>query len=193
MKDSYRFRYIQSRKGLRYNLLSQFEACSGWIAVVIIGTLTACVAFVVDVAEATISDWKLGYCTRNPLLSREACCEDKTPLFTSQSELADKCEHFQLWTSSYAGSFAIYVGMALVFGVVSSSATMLTRTSLPAIAPEKDRKPNGADESSPSPPTGKVMYMASGSGIPEYAVSAPLHPMFRLTFSLESKPFFPVS
>ena len=74
VKDSYRFRYINSRKGLRYRLVSIFEACSGWIAAAIIGTLTACVAFVVDVAEATVSDWKLGFCITNPLLNREACC-----------------------------------------------------------------------------------------------------------------------
>ncbi|KAF2120980.1 chloride channel-like protein 3 [Lophiotrema nucula] len=167
VKDSYRFRAIQAQKGLRYNLYSMFEACSGWIAVIIIGSLTACVAFVVDVAEATVSDWKLGYCTKNPLLSREACCEDKTPLLGARSELADKCEHFQIWTESYAGSFAIYVGMALAFGVISSSATMLTKRTLPAVAPESNGKTNGADSSSDQAPVGKAMYMAAGSGIPE--------------------------
>ncbi|KAF2869831.1 chloride channel-like protein 3 [Massariosphaeria phaeospora] len=167
VKDSYRFRYIQSRKSLRYKFISMFEACSGWIAVILIGALTACVAFVVDVSEATVSDWKLGYCTRNPLLSREACCGDKTPLFSSRSELADQCDHFKIWTDSYAGSFAIYVGLALVFGVISSSATMLTRSSLPAVAPEQSSKANGSNTPSQPLPAGKVMYMAAGSGIPE--------------------------
>ena len=56
VKDSYRFRYINSRKGLRHRLISIFEACSGWIAAAVIGTLTAFVAFVVDAAEETVPD-----------------------------------------------------------------------------------------------------------------------------------------
>ncbi|KAH7114331.1 chloride channel-like protein 3 [Dendryphion nanum] len=162
VKDSYRFRYIQSRKGLRYDLISKFEACSGWIAVFIIGTLTACVAFVVDVAVATASDWKLGYCTTNPLLSREACCRDRAPLVGMFAEKGEKCQNFRAWSESYGASFAIYVGIALVFGVVSSSATMLTRSTLPAVAPEKSDKNGGGEV-----PAGKLMYMAAGSGIPE--------------------------
>lgn len=145
-----------------------FEACSGWIAVAIIGSLTACVAFVVDVGVATVSDWKLGYCTKNPLLSREACCDGKTPLFGVQSELAEQCKHFQVWTNNYVGSFAIYVGMALAFGIISSSATMLTKRSLPAVAPDNSGKTDGSKSPSENVPAGKVMYMAAGSGIPEY-------------------------
>jgi chloride channel 3/4/5 len=132
----------------------------------VIGTLTACVAFVVDVAVATISDLKLGYCTKNPLLSREACCDDKTPLFSTNSELADQCEYFHAWSRDYASSFAIYVGMALVFGVISSSATMLTKSSLPATTSEQSPKDSSNGEPKPVA-AGKTMYMASGSGIPE--------------------------
>lgn len=80
VKDSYRLRLVHSRPGLRYKLFALFDEASGWFVAALIGTLTACVAFLVDVAEATVSDWKLGYCTRNPFLSREACCEGKTPL-----------------------------------------------------------------------------------------------------------------
>lgn len=143
-----------------------FEACSGWIAVVIVGALTACVAFVVDVAVATVSDWKLGYCTKNPLLSREACCEDRTPLLATRSELADQCKDFHLWTNNYAGSFAIYVSMALAFGIISSSATLLTSGSLPAASFEPSPKDDSSRTSKPAA-AGKKMYMAAGSGIPE--------------------------
>ncbi|KAF2704537.1 hypothetical protein K504DRAFT_449533 [Pleomassaria siparia CBS 279.74] len=166
VKDSYRFRSIRYRRGLRYNLISMFEACSAWIAVVIIGTLTACVAFFVDVAVATVSDWKLGYCKSNPLLSREACCSGKMPLLVARLESAGQCEGFQLWTENYAGSFAIYVAMALAFGVISCSATMLTRSYLPGVASDTNGKGNATNASSP-PQSGKMIYLAAGSGIPE--------------------------
>ncbi|KAL8793526.1 MAG: hypothetical protein Q9195_003899 [Heterodermia aff. obscurata] len=52
VKDSFRARSIR-REGIRGRLTSSFESCQGWIAVALIGVLTACVAFLVDVAEAT--------------------------------------------------------------------------------------------------------------------------------------------
>lgn len=174
VKDSYRFRALQSRRGLRYTLLALFDACSGWIAVVLIGTLTACVAFLVDVSVATVSDWKLGYCTNHPFRNREACCspEMSPRLLRAFSEPGmGNCEEWQAWTNGYAASFAIYVGMALVFGLFSSSATMLTKSSLPSVTMGEQSggiaKPNGASASGPAPGGGKVMYMAAGSGIPE--------------------------
>jgi chloride channel 3/4/5 len=192
VKDSYRFRYIHSRQGLRYKALSLFDACSGWIAVVVIGTLTACVAFVVDVAVATVSDWKQGYCTRNPFLNVEGCCAGKTPLLsTSNSELGQEyCDTWHAWSSNYARSFGIYVGLALIFGTISSSATMMTRSSLPSVSPPNEQslapqiKINGLTEDTPpavpTPSTGgKVMYMASGSGIPEIKVILSNHKLQR--------------
>lgn len=162
VKDSYRYHKIHSRRGLRYNILAAFDSCSGWIAVAIIGSITACVAFIVDVAEATVSDWKLGYCNTNPLLSREACCAGKTPLLTS-ADASEDCPAFRLWSGNYWSSFAIYVAWALAFGIISSSATMLTKRSLPAVtAKDEDKLDNEAPVVS-----GKVMYMAAGSGIPE--------------------------
>ncbi|KAF2833062.1 hypothetical protein CC86DRAFT_441730 [Ophiobolus disseminans] len=181
VKDSYRFRYIQSRRGLRYKILSLFDACSGWIAVVLIGTLTACVAFIVDIAVATVSDWKLGYCKTNYFLPHERCCAEKTPLLLgAASELGDEyCGVWHAWSPSYARSFGIYVGLALIFGTISSSATMMTRSSLPSVTPSIEQpstpqiKINGHDQEDDAPatpaasPGGKIMYMAAGSGIPE--------------------------
>lgn len=53
-------------------------------------------AFVVDVAEATVSDRKLGFCITNPLLKREACCQHKTLPLRMRSEIADGYENFKV-------------------------------------------------------------------------------------------------
>lgn len=166
VKDSYRLRFIHNRKGLRYKLVSLFDEASGWIAAAIIGCLTACVAFLVDIAEATVSDWKLGYCTRNPILNREACCRDKTPLLGARSEIGTDCSAFKEWSTGYAPSFAIYVAFALAFGIISSSATMFTKRSLPTAAPGTGDKNQYSGPPQPVA-SGKSMYMAAGSGIPE--------------------------
>jgi chloride channel 3/4/5 len=126
-------------------------------------------AFVVDVGVATASDWKMGYCSKNILASRENCCTERSPLVAA-AEPGDTCTDWKFWTDSYVGGFAIYVGFALAFGVISSSVTLLTKRSLPAAAPGYGDKfqSNGKPYLSPDPPVqGKSMYMAAGSGIPE--------------------------
>lgn len=125
------------------------------------GVCTAFVAWIVDVAAATASDWKLGYCQANPLLSRELCCK---PAISEES-----CrEYFTSWSDSYWPTFAIYVSFALAFGVISASATMTTKTFLPTASTGLEDSMQKPGDSDIAPPTvGKVMYMAAGSGIPE--------------------------
>ena len=148
VKDSYRHRNIHSGTGIRDIARSQFNACSGWIAVIVIGAITACVAFLVDVAEVTISDWKFGYCSTDPFVTRESC------------------QRWVPWSNQYALAFAIYVAWALLFGIVSASATILTKSSLPAAEVSEDIKINGLNPVPDAVPQ-KSMYMAAGSGIPE--------------------------
>ncbi len=167
VKDSYRLRSIRSRKGLRYGLVSTFDTCSGWIAAAVIGILTACVAFLVDVAEATVSDWKLGYCTSNPFLDRETCCTGRQPLSASKANLGEDCQSWHMWTDDWYGAFGIFVGFALAYGVISSSVTMLTRSNLPAVAPGHGDKDISPAATSDQTITGKSIYLAAGSGIPE--------------------------
>lgn len=112
-------------------------------------------AYLVDIAAATVSDWKLGHCTTNPFLTREACCASST----SASEPATSCPNFETWSNEYAASFGVYVAFALAFGLISAGVTMLTKSALPsATTPEHE------DEKAVA---GKTMYMAAGSGIPE--------------------------
>ncbi|KAF2856235.1 chloride channel-like protein 3 [Plenodomus tracheiphilus IPT5] len=184
VKDSYRFRTIQSQRGIRCTLLALFDAGSGWLAVVLIGALTACVAFVVDVAVATVSDWKGGYCSNNIFRNREACCASEVKPYMWRKSGLDGgfagCKEWHVWVGSYKASFAVYVGVAFLFGVVSSSATMVTRRELPFVGEgEQSVSTNKSTNKSNSQHTlngqaspaatsgGKVMYMAAGSGIPE--------------------------
>jgi chloride channel 3/4/5 len=64
------------------------------------------------------------------------------------------------WREGYTAEFGVYVGFALVFGLVSASVTMLTKASLPSAGDSEE----GDGEKTAA---GKTMYMAAGSGIPE--------------------------
>ncbi|KIX08157.1 uncharacterized protein Z518_02813 [Rhinocladiella mackenziei CBS 650.93] len=173
VKDSYRYRPIHSGRGIRDSVRSAFDSCEGWIAAALIGTLTACVAFLVDIAVATVSDWKTGYCKTNHLASKETCCLSKPPLGLL-ADTGETCSDWQYWTNNYWHGFGIYVGFALLFGVISSAVTSTTRRALPATAPGSgDREPmrmstqDAYGEVGKQAPSGKSIYMAAGSGIPE--------------------------
>lgn len=154
---------------------------------VVIGALTAVVAFLVDVAVATVADWKTGYCSTNPWKSRENCCREHAEsaslpqlhLFADPGSAEPLCSEWHAWSDSYVGSFTVYVALALVFGTISSSVTMLTRSQLPSAGESSEQpasppvaKLNGSHVSTgvripalgPDVGAGKVMYMAAGSG-----------------------------
>jgi chloride channel 3/4/5 len=162
VKDSFRSRALHSQPGIRNKLYSAFDSSQGWIAAALIGVLTAVVAFMVDVAEATVSDWKDGYCSSNVFYNRESCCTGGQTPFVLVDQHVD-CKAWHTWSSNYTGAFGIYVGFAIAFGIISSSVTMLTKSTLPATS----TKPNEPAKLGDSPVAGKVMYMAAGSGIPE--------------------------
>lgn len=153
---------MHSRRGLKFRALSIFDSSQGWIAAALIGFITACVAFLVDVAVATLSDWKLGYCSWAIFSNREGCCiATSSPGVTIAS--VHECQHWRMWTTGRWTAFSIYVSLALAFGICSSGVTILTKRSLPVAAPGRgdghgDVK--GGEH-------GKTMYMAAGSGIPE--------------------------
>ena len=82
---------------------------------------------------------------------------------TVTEKLGEDCKEWHTWTYNYVGAFAIYVGFALLFGIVSGSVTMLTKSSLPATASKQDEVQAGGEQGV----AGKTMYLAAGSGIPE--------------------------
>ena len=106
-----------------------------------------------------MSDWKLGFCTSNFLLTREACCVSST----SSSDPTTSCKEFRAWGDGYAAKFGVYVAFALVFGIFSAGVTMVTKSSLPSVHTSDSE--DGSEEKTAK--GGKVMYMAAGSGIPE--------------------------
>ena len=165
-KDAVRARGIRSRPGFRNRLLAHLDAAEGWIAAAVSGLLTAIVAFGVDVAEATVSDTKFGYCTTHLLSTRKSCCTDKVPganSFAYDASLEPTCDAWRAWGSSYWAAFGIYVGFALLFALLSVNLTLLTKSQMPSSARQL-----GDDDPSPKHvKSGKTIYLAAGSGIPE--------------------------
>jgi chloride channel 3/4/5 len=159
-KDSLRVRYIYSQPGIRGAVKRLWDKCQGWVAATIIGVLTAVVAYAVDVNVATISDLKEGYCSNNVFLDRDSCCHRDQGKTDPGPDLPGVCTEWHPWATTWGASYAIYVALAVLYAMIAGSITMTTRTNLPAA--------NGdSGELFTESSTGKMMYMAAGSGIPE--------------------------
>ncbi|KAF5672053.1 chloride channel protein [Fusarium heterosporum] len=158
VKDSQKRDAFTSRRGIRSKAAKVWDESQGWIAAFTIGLLTACVASFVDVSVETVADWKDGYCTTNILLNRRACCKSVT-----------ECHAWRPWTESYASAYAVYVGLSLAFGIIAGSITMTTKRILGASATESQLQPLPTTEQDAhgTKASGKTLYMAAGSGIPE--------------------------
>jgi chloride channel 3/4/5 len=162
VKDSLRHRRIHSRHGWRARVRMWWDGAESWVVAVLVGVLTALVAFVVDVSVATVSSWKEGVCGGRWWVDKEQCC-------AGLLEEDGYCKSWHPWSSSFSRAYAIYVGLALLYGIIAGSVTLTTRDSLPvAESDESEASANGNGVHLPShTEDAKVMYMAAGSGIPE--------------------------
>jgi chloride channel 3/4/5 len=129
----------------------------------LIGIFTAIVAFIVDVAEATISDYKTGYCSSHPLRNRQECCTRKSPFFNVAEEVGEDCIYWKTWSGNYWASFGIYIGFAVAFGIIAGAVTLSTKANLPTVRRDDGNEDGGYQEAF----QGKATYMVAGSGIPE--------------------------
>ncbi|KAI3400115.1 hypothetical protein diail_4346 [Diaporthe ilicicola] len=156
VKDSARHQLLHRSGRRRNRLVLWWDAAQGWAAAFIIGVLTAGVAFLVDVSVASVAGWKEGRCTRTGgwWLDRERCGDAWRP-----------------WSTSWGTTYGIYVCCALAYGLVAGGVTMLTKANLPAAedGDDTDETWRGASPKDhfTETATGKSMYMAAGSGIPE--------------------------
>jgi chloride channel 3/4/5 len=83
----------------------------------------------VDIGVATVSDWKTGYCAVHVFASKEQCCLKRGPLL-SFADTGENCAEWQVWPSNYYGAFGVYVGWALLFGILAGYVMMTTKRDL---------------------------------------------------------------
>ncbi|KAK2615355.1 hypothetical protein N8I77_002117 [Diaporthe amygdali] len=156
VKDRARHQLLHRSSPARNRLVSWWDAAQGWVAAFIIGVLTAAVAFLVDVSVASVADWKEGRCVGSGgwWLDRERCGDAWRP-----------------WSTSWGTAYGIYVCFALVYGLMAGGVTMLTKTALPVAETGEDAgeawRGSSPKDHFTETTTGKSMYMAAGSGIPE--------------------------
>lgn len=69
--DAYRVKALRSRTDIRGRIKAFFDSAQGWILSALVGVITAVIAYIVDVSEAPVFDWKDGYCSKGFLISEK--------------------------------------------------------------------------------------------------------------------------
>ena len=127
--DAFRVRDLRARKDLRGRISAWFDGAQGWILVAIIGCITACVAFFVNISETSLFDYKEGYCKEGWYFSKRKCCygQNYCPSWESWGERIGFTGIERKWVD-----FVAYVFFVIVFSVGACFLTLLTRTEIPS-------------------------------------------------------------
>ena len=188
--DAFRVRDLRARIDWRGRLYAWFDGAQGWILVAIIGFVTSCIAYFVNVTETSTFDIKEGYCRDGWYFSRKKCCHG-----------SDKCDSWMSWgqrlhrTNAATNGegwidFIAFVFFVVAFALMSCCLTLLTKTEIPSAFSLSTLDENlGADaqkhhtttedkgDVSPTEPASveakpgtMVYYPAAGSGVAEVKV-----------------------
>jgi chloride channel 3/4/5 len=180
--DGFRKRELRRRKDIKGRLWVLFDSAQGWILVAVIGCITALFAYFIDVTEATVFDYKDGFCINVWYWSRVKCCNG-----------THHCENWRAWSQLIHPSgidskwieFAAFIGGCLLLSVASCFLTLHTKTVVPSntslLTLDEDlgavRLLDSDSKDSPiaslsAEPMGSSMtyYSAAGSGVAEVKV-----------------------
>ena len=126
--DGYRVLELRKTRGFRGRLLRFLDASQGWILVALIGVLTACMAYFVDVTESAIFDIKRGFCRDAWYLGRVNCCSGERT-----------CDRWRTWSQlirpsqvdSYLIDYLAFIVGSMVLAAVSCFLTLYSKTVVP--------------------------------------------------------------
>ena len=190
--DAFRVRELRSRKDIKGRIYAWFDGAQGWLLVALIGCITACIAYFVNVTETSIFDIKEGYCSQGWYYSVRRCCfgEEFCPAWRTWGDVMSFTGVERRWVD-----FAAFVFFVVVFSVGSCFLTLMTKTVVPSsfslstldenLGAERLKHPSEADDMSykggltptqPSnddntpKPTTMIYYPAAGSGVAEVKV-----------------------
>lgn len=149
--DAYRVKELRRRKDFRGRVLAFIDGAQGWALVAIIGCLTAGVAYLIDVTESSIFDFKTGHCSKAWYYSKRACCNR-----------ASTCDDWRTWSDLFGISpehsqmfdFAAFVIWVVSLAMLSCLVALQTRaTASSAVALSTLDENLGAERFSPSSAT----------------------------------------
>ncbi|KAK4106660.1 hypothetical protein N658DRAFT_491293 [Parathielavia hyrcaniae] len=184
--DAYRVKALRSRKDLWGRVYVLFDGAQGWLLSALVGFIVAVLAYVVNVSEATVFDFKDGYCARGWLVNEKKCCpHGPCTDWREWGEVLQGYPFGERWTE-----YVVYIAAVITLASLSCLLSLTTKTVVPsayrlttldenlaaeAVAPPPENEAEGAEASprrthdrEPAPPM--IYYSAAGSGVAEVRV-----------------------
>lgn len=124
--DAYRAKALRSRKDFWGRVYLMFDGAQGWILSALVGFSTAVVAYMINVSEQVLFDWKDGYCATSWVMSEKRCCPlgDCTD-WVSWSDVTKALPFSARWRE-----FAIYLLWVSALAFLSCIFTLSTKTTV---------------------------------------------------------------
>ncbi|KAK5946800.1 hypothetical protein PMZ80_000943 [Knufia obscura] len=184
--DGYRVLRLRRLRGWRGKAQLWFDSVQGWILVLLVGILTAVIAYFIDVSESAIFDIKRGYCSDRPWLSHNNCCLGtySCARWRTWSEVIEMSNVDTVWIDYF-----MFIVWCVVLAGLSCFITLFSKTVVPSqiaatfdedLAATKhknnDQAEDDKDNSSRQPLTQEnrlppsIYYSAAGSGVAEVKV-----------------------
>lgn len=189
--DAHRAKALRSRKDFWGRVYLLFDAAQGWILSALVGFVVAVIAYVINVSEQTLFDWKDGYCETKWYLSERRCCPlGECTDWVSWSEVVNDLPFGAQWRE-----WAVYVFWVNVFAFAACLLTLTTKTVVPSayrlttldenlaaeavVVPDNEPEHDSGEVSpqqhvdeTPAAPSSPPMiyYSAAGSGVAEVRV-----------------------
>jgi chloride channel 3/4/5 len=77
IKEKLRLRKLRSLRGVRGYMKNLFDGAQAWILVTIIGLVVAVMAWLIDIVQELLTDWKDGFCVETWRYNHKFCCWGK--------------------------------------------------------------------------------------------------------------------
>ncbi|KUI59229.1 H(+)/Cl(-) exchange transporter 3 [Cytospora mali] len=126
--DAHRAKALRGRKDFWGRVYLVFDAAQGWILSALVGFIVAVLAYIINISEQTLFDWKDGYCSTKWYLSENRCCPlgDCTD-WISWYEVVDDMPFGAKWRE-----WAVYIFWVNVFAIAACLLTLTTKTVVPS-------------------------------------------------------------
>ncbi|RKF63986.1 H exchange transporter 5 [Erysiphe neolycopersici] len=122
--DAHRIRELRRRKDIRGRLKFFFDGYEGYILSAVVGFFTATVAYLIDVSEARVFDWKEGFCRNGFFVTHKQCCPQHS-----------LCNDWNSWSnllhlpylSEEILNFLVYVCLVTTYSILACLLTLSTK------------------------------------------------------------------
>ncbi|KHJ30995.1 putative voltage gated chloride channel [Erysiphe necator] len=125
--DAHRVRNLSCRKDIRGRLKFFFDGYEGYILSAIVGFFTATVAYLINVSETHVFDWKEGYCLNGFFVTHKQCCPKN-----------NLCDDWKSWSNLFhlpyiseeTLNFLVFVFSVIAYSTLACLLTLSTKITI---------------------------------------------------------------